>query len=378
MEDSMTDVGMDVHKNSIYVAMLKPGSLQPVAWEMPNTLDAVRRLARKLKREAVGQIRSCYEAGPCGYALQRQLEKEGIRCVVVAPSMIPRKPGDRVKTDRRDARKLAEFYRAGLLTEVRPPNPEEEAVRDLCRCREDAKQDEVRCRHRLGKMLLRRGLIWREGKAWTLAHRQWLKGLRFEHAVDPAVFDQYLLSLEQTEERVKSMEEKLDQVAQQEPYREPVGWLRCFRGIDTVTAMTVAAELHDFRRFRTPRQLMGYLGFGISEDTSAGKPKRMGITKAGNGHVRRVMIESAWHYRHRPLTGMRLRQRRKGQPARVIAIAEKAQQRLHRRYWKFMEKGKHPNTAVTAVARELTGFLWAVLNPAAGFVEAEVSAGVRV
>jgi transposase len=359
----MTHVGIDAHKNWLYWAMLTPDSDKAVTWETPNTAEAVRRMVRKLMREAVGEVRCCYEAGPCGYALQRQLAKEGIACVVVAPSMIPQKPGDRVKTDRRDARKLAELDRAGLLTEVRPPSPEEEAVRDLSRCREDAKQDEVRCRHRLGKMLLRRGLIWREGKAWTQKHRRWLKGLRFEQSADQAVLDQYLLALEQAEERVKVMEERLEQTARQEPYREPVGWLRCFRGIDTITAITVMAELHDFRRFRTPRELMGYLGFGVSEDTSGDTTRRMGITKAGNGHVRRVLVEASWHYRHRPLTSAMLRQRRKGQPARVIAIAEKAQQRLNRRYLRLTDKGKNPNVAVTAVARELTGCLWAALNP---------------
>jgi transposase len=357
-------VGLDVHKKMIQVAVLLPGRGAPVEWQEANEPRAVRRLAKRLLREAPGEILCCYEAGPCGYAVQRQLWEGGVACEVVAPSLIPVKPGERVKTDRRDARKLAELRRAGLLTEVHPPTPEEEAVRDLCRCREDAKEDLLRCRHRLGKMLLRQGRVWSEGRAWTQAHRVWLRSQRFEHAAEQAVLDDYLLALEHLEERIRGLDEKLEAVSQEEPYREQVGWLRCFRGIDTVTAMTILAELHDFRRFDSPRRLMAFLGLVPSEFSSGERQRRGGITRAGNGHVRRVLVEASWHYRHRPGVGASLQKRRKGQPREVIALADKAQQRLHRRYWRLTMQGNKPTSkAVVAVARELVGFLWAVLYP---------------
>jgi transposase len=357
-------VGMDAHKKAINVAALFPDEREAHEWALENTPAAVRRLVRKLVREADGrEVRCCYEAGPCGYALQRQIEAAGpVVCEVIAPALIPRKPGDRVKTDRRDARKLAEMLRAGLLTEVQPPTPEQEAVRDLCRAREDAKEDQLRCRHRLNKLLLRRGLVYGVGKkAWTAAHRQWLRSLQFDHASDRAVLQDYLLAIEQIEERLKTLEQQLTMAADSEPFRQPVQWLRCFRGIDTVTGLTVVAELHGIERFQSPRELMAYVGLVPSEHSSSDRTRRGGITKAGNGHARRVLIEASWHYRHPPRVGVALQQRRKGQPPAVIAIADKAQQRLYRRQRHLLARGKKPTQAVVACARELTGFLWAAL-----------------
>ena len=365
MGNGITFVGLDAHKKGISVAMLVPGEMIPVQWEIVNEAGAVKRMVRKIEREAAGEVRFCYEAGSLGYALQRQITEAGserVSCMVVAPSLIPRKPGERIKTDRRDARKLAELFRAGLLTEVQPPSEEDESVRDLCRGREDGKEDLTRCRHRLGKMLLRRGLIYTEGNAWTSKHHLWLRGLRFENEPAQVVFDDYLLAIEQLEERVKGLDEKIVGVSQKAPYAEPVGYLRCFRGIDTVTAMTIVSELHGFERFRSPRGLMAFLGLVPSEHTSGYDPRRGSITKMGNGHVRRALIETAWHYRHRPALGAPLRKRRKGQPAQVIALADKAQQRLCRRYHRLTERGMPAPKAVTAVARELTGFIWAVLS----------------
>jgi transposase len=363
MRKGITYVGMDVHKNSIAVAVLFPGRRRAVEQAIPHEERTVKRWAKKLLREAPGSVAAVYEAGPCGYALQRQLVSLGIDCQVAAPSLIPIKPGDRIKTDRRDARKLAELFRGGLLTEVHPPTPEEEAVRDLCRCREDAKEDLMRCRHRLTKFLLRRGITWQRGrKHWTQAHQVWLRGLRLEHGPDQAILDTYLLAIEQTEERVRSADQQLEALSQQEPYATPVGWLRCFRGIDTVTAMTVVSELHDFRRFPSARGLMNYLGLTPSESSTGDRQQRGGITKAGNQHVRRILIEAAWHYRHRPGVSSRLRKRRQGQPARVIAAADRAQQRLHRRYLHFLHRGKPHNKIVVALARELVGFIWATLR----------------
>lgn len=370
MENAITWVGLDAHKKFIQVAMRRPGD-ELEEWRVPYTAKDVERLARKLVQKARGEVRCCYEAGAVGFTLKRRLEatkgKAGLSVAVIAPSLIPKKPGDRVKTDRRDARKLCELHRAGLLTEVHPPSEAEESVRDLCRARYAAKQDLHAARHRLSKLLLRRGRIYAAGKAWTQKHRQWLNGLSFEDPVDRVVFENYMLAIEQIEARIDSLDRALAEAAASAPYAEPVGWLRCFRGIDTVTAITLLAEIHDFRRFEHPRQLMSYLGLTPSEHTSGGDPNRGGITKAGNSRVRRMLIEAAWHYRHRPAVGVALRKRREGQPPAVIAIADKAQQRLNRRYHKLtLGSRKPPTKAVVAVARELVGFIWAALREQAG------------
>lgn len=363
--DGITFVGMDAHKKAINVAMLLPGRKDPVEWQVANEPAAVRRLAKKLEREGPGEVRCCYEAGPCGYVLQRQLHQAArLVCEVVAPSLIPVKPGERIKTDRRDARKLAELLKANLLTEVHAPSVEEEATRDLSRCREDAQEDLGRARQRMGKFLLRRWLMFTVSKrAWGKLHRQWLRGLTFEHADDRAVFGDYLIAIEQLEERLRTLVIQLTECAQRDPYREPVGWLRCFRGIDTVTAITLVAELHDFRRFQNARALMAYLGLVPSEYSSGDSRHRGNITKAGNSHARRVLVETAWHYRHRAKSGETLRRRRDGQPARVIALADRAQERLCRRFRHLVERGKPTPKVVVAIARELVGFLWAALAP---------------
>ncbi len=364
VNQGITFVGLDAHKRSISVAMLLPGREAAIEWQLANEGGAVRRMVRKVEREAPGEVRFCYEAGPCGYALQRQITEAGkASCMVVAPSLIPVKPGERIKTDRRDARKLGELFRAGLLTEVQPPSEGDEAVRDLCRAREDAMEDLQRCRHRLAKMLLRRGLIYTAGKrAWSGGHRLWLKELRFDNPVDQAVLDDYLLAIEQVGDRLEGLAAKLEEVSQQAPYAEAVGLLRCFRGIDTVTAMTIVAELHTFGRFTSARGLMAYLGLVPSEHSSSDRTRRGSITKAGNSHVRRVLIEAAWNYRHRPGTAT-LKKRRQGQPAVIIALADRAMQRLYRRFSRMTNSGMPGPKVAVAVARELTGFIWAALYP---------------
>jgi transposase len=362
MKDVTTYVGIDAHKKDLFVAMLMGRDQTPVTWQLANEPQAVRRLVRKLEREAPGTVHIFYEAGPCGYALQRQVTTARVHCDVVAPGLIPRKPGERVKTNRRDARKLVELGRAGLLTPVQPPSPADEAVRDLARARDDAREDLQRCRHRLGKLLLRRGLHF-SGRNWTRAHRQWIDSLTWTHAAERAVVDDYLLAIDQTESRLQELDVRLAELAATEPYREPVGWLRCFRGIDTLTAMLILAELHDFRRFASPRALMAYLGLVPGEDSSGEKHRRGRITRTGNALVRRVLVETAWHYQHRPSVGVALTRRRKGQPARVIGIADKAQQRLCRRFRKLTAEHKPAQKIAVAIARELAGFLWAALQP---------------
>jgi transposase len=358
-----TYVGIDAHKKDLFIAMLVGTQPTPVTWTVPNEPSAIRRLVRKLEREAPGPILACYEAGPCGYALQRQMTTARVTCQVIAPALIPRKPGERVKTNARDARKLAELLRAGLLTAVQPPTLEDEAVRDLARARDDAREDLQRCRHRLGKLLLRRGLHY-AGRNWTRAHRQWVDGLVWTHAAERAVVDDYLLAIDHTEARLLELGARLAEIAEREPYREPVGWLRCFRGIDTLTAMLILAELHDVRRFASAPALMAYLGLVPGEDSSGEKHRRGRITRTGNALVRRLLVETAWHYQHRPSVGVALTRRRQGQPGRVIAIADKAQQRLCRRFRKLAAEHKPAPKIAVAIARELAGFLWAALQPA--------------
>jgi transposase len=296
--------------------------------------------------------------------LQRQVTTTRVSCDVVAPALIPRKPGERVKTNRRDARKLAELGRAGLLTAVQPPTPADEAVRDLARARDDVREDLQRCRHRLGKLLLRRGLHY-TGRNWTRAHRQWIDSLTWTEAAERVVVDDYLLAIDHTEARLLELDARLADIADREPYREPVGWLRCFRGIDTLTAMLILAELHDFRRFASAPALMAYLGLVPGEDSSGEKHRRGRITRTGNALVRRLLVEVAWHYQHRPSIGVALARRRKGQPGRVIAIADKAQQRLCRRFRTLAAEHKPAPKIAVAIARELAGFVWAALQPVA-------------
>ncbi len=362
MEKGTTYVGLDAHQESTNGSIIL-SSGEIVEDRFATTPEGIRRWVRRLKRRCKGRIVCCYEAGPLGYALQRTLVSLGVECIVIAPSLIPRKPGDRIKTDRRDARKLAELLSAGLLTVVRVPTPEQEAIRDLCRARSSVKGDQKRIQHRLSKFLLRRAIRWTSGRTmWTEAHRNWLRGLRLEHVADQDILNDHLLALEQNQGRLAALDEKLAHWSTQEPYAEVVAWLRCFRGIDTLTALSVAAEIHDWRRFPSPRALMAYLGLVPSESSSGGKSQRGSLTKTGNSRVRRLIIEAAWHYRHRPAIGQRLAQRRVGQPAEIIAIADRAQQRLHRRYTRMRARGKSHNLVIAAVGRELVGFLWAAMQ----------------
>lgn len=367
MAERTTFVGMDVHKNSIHVAMLVPGSSEPVTWNQGTTAEAIRKLMVRLVRKAPGPVECCYEAGPTGYALQRTMCRQEIGCTIVAPSLIPIRPGSRVKTDRRDASKLAELFRAGLLTEVHPPSEADEALRDLFRCRDDTRGDLTRARHRMGKFLLRRNIIYRETKHhWGTRHLAWLRALSFEDRPSQAVFESYLLSMDQLSERLSRLDVELAEMALQEPYREPVAWLRCFRGIDTLTAVGIVAELHDFRRFDSPRRLMAYLGLVPSERSTGERERKGPITKTGNRHVRRLLIEAAWHHRYKPRVTGPLLKRREGQPVRILALADRAQERLYGRYLRMSARGKEHNKTVTAMARELAGYIWAALHPDAG------------
>ena len=365
MKDVTTYVGIDAHKKDLFIARLIGDQPTPLSWKVANEPRAVRRLVRQLERDAAGPVQVFYEAGPGGYALQRQLTTARVRCDVVAPSLIPRKPGERVRTNRRDATKLGELGRAGLLTVVRPPTPAEEAVRDLVRARDDAREDLQRCQHRLGKLLLRRGLQY-GGRNWTRRHREWVHALVWDHPAERAVVDDYLLAIDHTTARLKELDTQLIAIAGQDPYRTAVGWLRCFRGIDTLTAIMILAEVHDFRRFHSAPALMAYVGLVPSEDSTGEKQRRGRITRMGSALLRRLMVEAAWHYRHRPGVGRALQRRRVGQPRQVIAIADKAQRRLCRRFQQLDARRKPSPKIVVAIARELVGFLWAALQGSTG------------
>ena len=359
MDQNSTVIGLDVHKKEITVAVLPSAAARPEeVLTIENHTNAIARLAKRLSRN--GQVVFVYEAGPCGYEVQRQLQHLGCRTVVIAPALTPVRPGDRVKTNRRDAEKLARLYRAGELTEVRVPAREEEAARDLVRAREDALADRLRARHRLSKFLLRQGRFHHDTRAWSQAHHGWLRQQRFELAPAQQTFDAYLRALEEAEARLESLNTQVLELAQTPAYAAPVHGLRCLKGIDTLSAVTVAVETQDFRRFPDARAYMNFTGLVCSEASSGDKIRRGSITKAGNAHLRRVLVEAAWSYGHRNTTGSTITNRRRGCPTVVVQIARRAQDRLHRKFWRLIHRNKLRQVAVVAVARELAGFVWAI------------------
>lgn len=356
-------VGLDVHAETIAVAVAEPGRGGEVRslGTIPNRPEAVRKLVHKLGGAKAIQV--CYEAGPTGYVLYWQLTELGVDCDVVAPTLVPEKAGDRVKTDRRDALKLARCFRAGELTKVWVPDPAHEALRDLVRAREAAKKDQLRARHRMSKFLLRAGRRPSDDvKAWSADYVAWLRGLTFEHAARQATMVDYLGELDHMVERVRRLEQAIDDAIKTAPelLRAVIDGLQALRGIAKLTATTLAVEVGNFSRFEHPKRLMGYAGITPSE-YSTGKSHRKGaITKSGNSHLRRVLVEAAWSYRHRPAKGHALRARQKDLPPEINEIGWKAQHRLHRRYATLQAKGKPHTKVVTAIGRELLGFIWAI------------------
>ena len=364
MKQDTIFVAIDDSKRTLVLGILRPGADAPEMRSIPNEPRHVRRLFDRVKRE--GPVRVCYEAGPSGYDLYRQLTTLGVACQVMAPALTPRKPGDRIKTDRRDAVKLVRLFRAGELTAITVPDEAGEAARDRLRCREDVQEDLLRWRHRLGKFLARHGRVYREGRNWTQRHWTWIRSQQFTLPTLQRTLGEYRCAVEQLLARVADLTREIAALAETAPYRERVGWLRCFRGIDTLAAMTLLAELGDVHRFPHPRELMAYLGLVPSEHSSGDRTQRGSITKGGNTHVRRILVEACWHYRHPPRLGATLARRSQGQPPAIRAQAWQAQLRLHRRYRHLVGHGKRPPVAVVACARELVGFLWAALTqPAA-------------
>ncbi len=361
MREYSAYVGLDVHKDTIAVAVALPGRGDPVyRGEIAHRRGSLRRLMGRLSPH--GEVLSfCYEAGPCGYGVYREIAEAGHECAVVAPSLIPRKPGDRVKTDRRDALTLARLHRSGDLTAVWVPGPEQEAMRDLTRAREDMKAMELKARQRLGAFLLRHGRVYSAGRSrWTQAHFRWLEAQRFEQPVQQVVFQEYIDAVTQAQARVAGLEGQMRQALATWSLRAAVEALMSLRGVSLITAMTVLAELGDLTRFDSPRQLMSFLGLVPSEHSSGSRRRQGAITKTGNGHVRRVLVEAAWHYRHPARKTAWLRRKTANAPPAVQALAWAAQKRLCARYRHLDRAGKAKCKVTVAVARELVGFIWAI------------------
>lgn len=357
-------LGLDVHKESITIAVLPAGAPQPTRIDtLPNEPTKLRRYLDRLATQ--GELRSCYEASGAGYVLYRLLRDWGYACDVIAPSLIPRKPGHQRKHDRHDAAQLAHYYRSGDLTPVRIPSEAEERVRDIVRCRETLQRELLKSRHYILKFLARRGFVYRDGTQWSRPHLRWLTALARDDSPltpeDRFVFREYLALFEYKLQRRDALDREIEQLALRPALAAAVGRLRCFRGVSTHVAMVLATELGDWRRFTTPRQLAAYLGFVPREDSSGDRERKGAITKAGNAHCRHALIQAAWSYRYVPKVAAHLKARQVGQPPGVIAHAWKAQQRLHKRYAHLAYR-KQPQVAVVAVARELIGFLWAAMQ----------------
>jgi transposase len=356
-------VGLDVHAETIAVCVAEGTGEVRELGTIPNRLESVRKLIGKLG--PVKELRTCYEAGPTGYVLYWQLATLGVACDVVAPSLVPTKAGDRVKTDRRDAQKLARCHRAGELTAVWVPDADHEALRDLIRAREAGKKDQLRARHRLSKLLLRHGRRQPDGvKAWTKKYLEWIKSqVHFEQAALEATLSDYLHEVEHAAARIERLEKAIDQAIEKTPkqIRAVIEALQALRGIAQTTAATIVSEIGSFTRFE-PRKLMGYSGLVASEHSSGNRIRRGSITKTGNSHLRRVIVEAAWAYRHRPAVAGNLARRQRDLELSEEAkeIAWKAQHRLYGRYKKLDGGGKNKNQIITAVGRELLGFIWAI------------------
>jgi transposase len=346
-------VGLDVHKASIRLAAVRAGELIDER-TLPYDVEAVERALSRWPA-----VRVCYEAGPTGFGLYRHLVRAGIDCVVVAPGLVPSRPGERVKTDRRDARKLARLHAGGLLDAIWVPDPDLEALRDLVRAREDARLDRMRDRHRLSKFVLRHDRRI-PGRSWGVARRKWLGDQRFEHPAQQHAFQSYVHTLDLVDRRVEVLERQIAALAVEGPWAQLVAKLRCLRGIETLTAVGLVCEIGDFHRFRHAEELASFVGLVPSEHSSGEKRRPGSITKAGNSHARRLLVEAAWHARRPPKVGYELARRQRGHDPELLERSWRAQQRLHARWRRMAGRGKPQQKIVVACARELAGFIWAI------------------
>lgn len=360
MKDVQKFVGLDVSKEMISVGVAEAGRGEPrFHGNIPNQPEAIRKLMRKLGNPE--DLHVCYEAGSTGYGIVRFLLSMGIDCIVVAPTLIPRRAGDRVKTDRRDSLRLAQLLRAGELTAVWTPDEDHEALRDLIRTRHDTREDLQRARQRLNHFLLRHDIRPAQGtRNWSVKHRDWLNTLTFEKSSLRIVFQEYLHTIHEVEERMKRIEAKIHEEAMQSEHAPVIQALQTLRGVAEVTAVTLVAEIGQFSRFINPRQLMSYAGL-VPKEYSSGSSRWQGsITKIGNAQIRRALVECAWAYRHRPSLKGELLKRQEGQDPEAQRIAWKAQHRLHKKYHRITSRGRGGKHAAIAVARELIGFIWAI------------------
>jgi transposase len=352
-------VGLDVHKSSIALAVAEkdggpPRFLATVANDVPTLLRNLKKLG-----DPEG-VRCCYEAGPTGFGLSRRLAKEGYECQVVAPGLTPVKAGERIKTDRRDAEKLAHFLRSGDLTPVNVPDEKTESIRDLERARDDAKQDETRARHRLGKFLLRHDRSWTGKTNWTKAHMEWIRQQKFEHEAQNQVLREYLRKLDEASDAVDRLDAAIEEAVKGWALEPLVRGYQALRGVRHLTATVIAAEIGDIRRFPSAKHFMSFVGLVPSESSSGDSTRRGRITRAGNKHLRRVLIEAAWNYRVAPRRSRDIRKRSRDLDPSLEAIAWKAQERLHLMYRRMTGRRRHHNVVVTALARQLAGFVWAI------------------
>jgi transposase len=349
-------VGLDVHATKIVAAVLDVETGELEFFRLGGDIAEAAGLCAGLPRP----VRAVYEAGPTGYGLARELERRGVACVVAAPSKLPRAPGERIKTDRRDAELLVRLLWAGKLHPVRVPGPQEEALRDLVRAREAVRVDLMRCRHRISKLLLRHGVRFQDGRAWTDRHHRWLADVELGWPAAQATFADACGAADALVHRRDALEREILALLGDSPWQPQLDRLRCLRGIDTLTAAGLCAEIGDFERFARPEPLMSYLGLVPSEATTGQQRRQGSITKTGSAHARRLLVEAAWHYRPRPRIGSALRERQHGQPAEAVAIAWSAQQRLHRTWNRLQARGKRRTIIAVAAARELAGFCWAI------------------
>jgi len=356
MAKARTLVGLDVHATKIVAAVLDAETGELARFRMGCESDAAAAFCAALP----GPVRATYEAGPTGYGLARELAKRGVACVVAAPSKIPRASGDRVKTDVRDAEHLVRLLLAGKLHPVRVPGDEEEALRDLVRAREGVRVDLMRCRHRLSKLLLRHGIRFDDGRAWTDRHRQWLATVSLKWPAAQSTLRDVQGAIDVLCHRRDELEREILALLPTSPWTVQAGRLRCLRGVDTLTAVGLCAEIGDFERFAKAEQLMSYVGLTPSENTTGEKRRLGAISKTGSGHARRLLVEAAWHYRKTPTIGKTLSDRQAGQPPEAIAIAWSAQRRLHRVWARLEARSKRRTIIAVAAARELSGFCWAI------------------
>jgi transposase len=352
-----TVLAMDVHKNSISAGVLEPEATTAVVDRISTDDDSICRLIRRFDDPT--RVWACYEAGPTGYGLARTLRRAGMRCEVIAPSLIPTAPGQRVKTDKRDARRLASLFRGGQLTAVKVPGLAEEAVRDLCRARADMVVDQTRARHRLDKFLLRHGRVWRDGSNWTHKHHRWIDAQRFDERAATITFDHYRAVLSAREAAVIAIEADLMDWTTRPPFAEVVSRFAAYRGVTALGGLVLASEVFDWHRFPTAGMFMSFTGLVPSEHSSGESQRRGGITHAGNTHLRTQLVESAWAYRSPAVVGAGLRTRQEGVHPDTVARSWKAQQRLCTRYRRLDARKHNRKVVITAIARELAGFLWA-------------------